>query len=79
VNRCIIRPALGVASMLSTRKKRMANPDDILGKFWLEMLDIDETEVDRLLRETPLTGHEGQPVVESERLPELVDMLRRKS
>jgi hypothetical protein len=40
-------------------------------------LGLAECDVDRLLRDTPHTGHGGRPVVEAERLAELLDMIRR--
>lgn len=50
---------------------------DYLDRDALLALGVDEADVDRLLRETPLTGHGGRPVVEAERLSELLEMLRR--
>jgi hypothetical protein len=54
------------------------SPDPYLDRDGLLALDIDPADVDRLLRNTPLTGHDGRPVVEAERLPELLEMLRRE-
>jgi hypothetical protein len=52
--------------------------DDYLDRDGLVALGLDQAEVDRLLRDTPLTGHFGRPVVEAEFLPELLEMLRRE-
>jgi hypothetical protein len=54
------------------------NLDDYLDRDGLLALGLDETDVDRLLRDTPLSGHGGRPVVEAERLHDLVAMLRRE-
>jgi hypothetical protein len=53
-------------------------PDDYLDRDQLLALDVPEADVDRLLLDTALTGHGGQPVVEAERLPELLESLRRE-
>lgn len=51
---------------------------DYLDKDDLLALEIDEADVDRLLRNTPLTGHGRRPVVEAERLHEILEMLHRE-
>jgi hypothetical protein len=51
--------------------------DDYLDRSGLLALGLDEADVTRLLRDTPLTGHDGRPVIETKRLPELLEMLRR--
>jgi hypothetical protein len=38
----------------------------------------DKSDVDRLLRDTDLYGLDGQPVVEEERLPDLLAMFERE-
>jgi hypothetical protein len=48
------------------------NRDDLLA------LGLDEADVDRLLLDTPLTGHCDRPVVESATLPELLEMMRHE-
>jgi hypothetical protein len=35
-------------------------------------LDLDAQTVDRLLSASPLTGHDGRPVIEAERLADLM-------
>jgi hypothetical protein len=52
-------------------------PDDYLGRDDLLALGIGEADVDRLLRGTPLSGHGGRPIVESEGLAELVEQRHR--
>jgi hypothetical protein len=49
--------------------------DDYLDRDALLALDLDPATVDRLLRDSPLTGHDGRPVVEAERLADLLAML----
>ena len=51
---------------------------DYLDRDALRALDIDEAAIDRLLRSTPLSGHDGRPVVEADRLDELLEMLHRE-
>jgi hypothetical protein len=46
--------------------------DDYLDRVGLLALGLDEPVVDRLCRDTPLSGHDGRPVVEAERLPDLL-------
>jgi hypothetical protein len=53
--------------------------NDYLDRDGLLALDIDEADVDCLLRNTPVTGHGGRPVVEAELLPELLEMLREQT
>jgi hypothetical protein len=38
-------------------------------------LDIDRDTAAALLERLPLTGHDGRPVIEAERLPELIAAL----
>jgi len=51
---------------------------DYLDRDDLLALDLDEATVDRLLRDTPLSGEGGRPVVEAERLEDLLEMLRQE-
>ncbi len=51
-------------------------PIDYLDRDDLLARGIDEADVDLLLRDTPPTGDDGRPVVEAERLPHLLEMLR---
>jgi hypothetical protein len=53
-------------------------PDDCLDRDDLLALGIDEADVDGLLRDSPLTGHGGRPVVEAGRLDELLEMIGRQ-
>jgi hypothetical protein len=53
--------------------------DDYLDRDGLLALGLDEADADRLLRDSPLTGHGARPVVEASRLPELLAMLRLAS
>jgi hypothetical protein len=53
-------------------------PDDYLDRDALLALGLTDPTVERLLRETPLSGHSGRPVIEAERLPELLAMLRQE-
>jgi hypothetical protein len=46
---------------------------DYLGRDDLLALGIDPDEADTILRHSPLTGHDGQPVVEADRVAELLD------
>lgn len=48
---------------------------DYLGRYDLLALNIDEAIVDRLLLETSLYGHDRQPVVEADRLNDLLALL----
>jgi hypothetical protein len=48
---------------------------DYLDRDGLLALGLDEADIDRLLRDTPLTGHGGRAVVEAERLADLLEML----
>jgi hypothetical protein len=48
---------------------------DYLDRSGLLSLGFDENDADHLLRLTCLTGHDNLPVVESERLAELLEML----
>jgi hypothetical protein len=50
--------------------------DDYLDRNALMALGISDVVADRLMLGSPLTGHDGQPVVEAERLPELLAVLR---
>jgi hypothetical protein len=43
---------------------------DYLGRADLLRLDLSEVEPDRILRGSPITGHDNQPVLEAVRLPE---------
>jgi hypothetical protein len=52
---------------------------DWLGRDDLLALDIDPAVVDRLLRDSPHTGHGGQPVVPAEQLDDLLGMIERES
>jgi hypothetical protein len=52
--------------------------DAYLDRDGLLALGLDEPDVDRLLRETSLSGHDARPVVEAARLPDLLEMLRRE-
>jgi hypothetical protein len=51
---------------------------DYLDRDALLDFDIDPATVERLLRDSPLTGHGGRPVVEEERLDDLLEMLNRE-
>jgi hypothetical protein len=48
---------------------------DYLDRDALRALSLAGPLVDRLLRDTPLSGHDGRPVVEAERLPDLLALL----
>jgi hypothetical protein len=48
---------------------------DYLDRDALLALDLDEADVDRLLRGSLLTGHGGRPVVEAEHLDDLLALL----
>jgi hypothetical protein len=50
---------------------------DFLDRDRLLSLGLDSTTVDRLLRDSPLTGDGGRPVAEAARLPDLLGLLRR--
>jgi hypothetical protein len=52
--------------------------DSYLGRADLEALGLPPAVVSRLLRNTPFTGHDDEPVVEADRLQELLDMLDRE-
>lgn len=54
-------------------------PSDYLDDHGLLSLDLDESRVAALLRGTPLTGHDGRPVVETQALADLLDALRGDS
>jgi hypothetical protein len=56
---------------LYTRK----TPPDYLAAADLAALGLDAATIARLLRDTPLSGHDGKPVVEAERLADLLGML----
>jgi hypothetical protein len=47
---------------------------DYLDRDALLDLDLDPSTVDKLLRATELSGHNG-PIIEAERLPDLLEML----
>jgi hypothetical protein len=51
--------------------------DDFLDRDGLLALGLDEHVIDRLLRDTSHSGHDGRPVVDADRLPELLDMIQR--
>jgi hypothetical protein len=51
---------------------------DYLDREGLLALGLDEADVDQLLRDTPLSGHGGRPVVEADRLDDLLGILRRE-
>ena len=51
---------------------------DYLDRAALLALAIDPAIVDRLLRDTPLSGHDGRPVIEAERLDDLLGLLDRE-
>jgi hypothetical protein len=51
-------------------------PDAYLDRDGLLALGLDEADVDKLLRDTPLSGHGVRPMVESARRPDLLEMLR---
>jgi hypothetical protein len=52
--------------------------DDYLDRDALAALDLDPDTIDRLLRDSPLSGHNGRAVIEAERLPELLALLALK-
>jgi hypothetical protein len=52
-------------------------PDDYLDRDALLALGIDEADADALLADSPLSGHDGRPVVEADRLDELLTALRQ--
>jgi hypothetical protein len=47
--------------------------EDYLDRDGLLALGLAQTTVDRLLRDSPMTGHDGRPVVEADRLSDLLD------
>jgi hypothetical protein len=51
--------------------------DAYLDRDGLLALGLDETAVDRLLGGSPLTGHDGRPVIEAGRLPDQLGLLRQ--
>jgi hypothetical protein len=51
---------------------------DYLGRADLEALGRDQRVIERLLHDTALTGHAGEPVVEAERLVDLLGLLERE-
>jgi hypothetical protein len=51
---------------------------DYLDRDGLLALGLAEANVDRLLCDTPLTGHDGRPVVEAERAEELAQIILRE-
>jgi len=51
---------------------------DYLGRDDLLTLGLSEVEADALLADSPLTGHNGRPIIEAERLPELLEALRQR-
>jgi hypothetical protein len=52
---------------------------DYLDRAALEDMGIDAAAIGRLLRDTPLSGHDGRPVVEAERLDDLVAELEEEA
>jgi hypothetical protein len=52
----------------------MTTPD-YLDRDGLLALGLAKPVVDRLLRDTPLSGHGGRPVVAAERLPDVLALL----
>lgn len=52
---------------------------DWLDRDDLRALDIDPATVDRLLRDSQLSGHGGIPIIDAEQLPDLLGMLDRDS
>jgi hypothetical protein len=53
--------------------------DDYLDRDWLLALGLDKADVDRLLRDSPLPGHCGRPLVVADRLQDLLQMLHEDS
>jgi hypothetical protein len=51
---------------------------DFLNRDHLLTLGLDPATVERLLHDSPLSGHDGRPVVEEDRLAELLEMLNRE-
>jgi hypothetical protein len=51
---------------------------DYLDENGLRSLGLEKATIERLLQDTPLRGNGGRPVVEANRLTELLDMLRRE-
>jgi hypothetical protein len=51
---------------------------DYLDREALLALDLPEATVDRLLRDTPLSGTDGRPVIEADRLDDLLGLLDRE-
>jgi hypothetical protein len=52
--------------------------NNYMGRDDLLALDLDESVVDRLLRDTRHSGHDGRPVLDADRLDDLVAMLDRE-
>jgi hypothetical protein len=48
---------------------------DYLDRAALLALDLPESIVDRLLHDTPLSGTDGRPVIEADRLDDLIGLL----
>jgi hypothetical protein len=53
--------------------------DDYLDRDGLLALGLDSADVGRLLRDSPLPGHGGRAVVEADRLPDRLEVLREES
>jgi hypothetical protein len=81
VGRAVRYPVDALRGWVQTQQGRAGTPvipDDYLDRNALTALGISDVDADSLLRDSPLTGHGGQPVVEAERLPELLAMLLRE-
>jgi hypothetical protein len=51
---------------------------EFLNRDHLLTLGLDPATVERLLRDSPLSGHGGRPIVEEDRLAELLETLNRE-
>jgi hypothetical protein len=52
--------------------------DDYLDEHGLRSLGLEEASIERLLRISPLLGDGGRPIIEANRLPELLDSLQQE-
>jgi hypothetical protein len=51
---------------------------DYLRRDDLRLLDLRESEISRMLASSPITGHDGQPVIEAERVREWLVLFERE-
>jgi hypothetical protein len=52
--------------------------DTYLDRDARRALDLDEATIERLLRDTPHSGHDRRPVVSAQQLPDLLGLLVRE-